>query len=31
MMITLQAFGTAIRERERTDQPKPQAAIELGR
>ena len=31
LMITLQAFGTAIRERERADQPTPQAAIELGR
>jgi uncharacterized protein YbjQ (UPF0145 family) len=31
LMITLQAFGTAIRERERVDQPTPQAAIELGR
>jgi hypothetical protein len=30
-MITLQAFGTAIRQRERVDQPTPRAAIELGR
>jgi hypothetical protein len=30
-MITLQAFGTAIRERKRADQPTAQAAIELGR
>ena len=31
LMITLQAFGTAIRERKRADQPTPRAAIELGR
>jgi uncharacterized protein YbjQ (UPF0145 family) len=31
LMITLQAFGTAIRQRERVDQPTPSAAIELGR
>lgn len=31
LIITLQAFGTAIRQRERVDQFPPQAAMELGR
>lgn len=31
LIITLQAFGTAIREREPVDQASPEAAIDLGR
>jgi uncharacterized protein YbjQ (UPF0145 family) len=30
LIVTLQAFGTAIRERERAEQPAPRAALELG-
>ena len=31
LIITLQAFGTAIRQRERVDLSPPRAAMELGR